>query len=260
MTGATPGTSSVQGSSGSFEAAPILTVEGLGVQFGGVKAVHDISLSLRPGEILGLIGPNGAGKTTLFNALTGFVKKVSGTVRLEGRDITDAPPYTLPRLGLARTFQVERPFEDLTVLENVMISSFLHHPSARAARDHAASALERVGLLDRAGQKCSELNLARRRRLEIGKALALEPKVLFLDEVIAGLNPPAQAEMIGFVRQLAQSGIGIIMVEHIMRVIMTLSDRVICMAFGEKIAEGTPHEISTNPAVLDAYLGGIDDD
>ena len=124
----------------------------------------------------------------------------------------------------------------------------------------ARDVLGRVGLLDRAAQKCSELNLARRRRLEIGKALALQPKVLFLDEVIAGLNPPAQAEMIAFVRSLADAGIGIVMVEHIMRVIMTLSDRVICMAFGEKIAEGTPQEVSNDSAVLDAYLGGVEHD
>ena len=236
----------------------LLEAQGINVQFGGVKAVHDLSLEVQRGQIVGLIGPNGAGKTTLFNALTGFVPK-TGTVQLEGRDISNAPPYALPRLGLARTFQVERPFEDLTVLENVMISSFLHHPSAKTARTHALNALERVGLIDRARQKCSELNLARRRRLEIGKALALEPKVLFLDEVIAGLNPPAQLEMIGFVRQLADAGIGIVMVEHIMRVIMTLSDHVICMAFGEKIAEGTPQQVSSNEAVLDAYLGGVDD-
>jgi branched-chain amino acid transport system ATP-binding protein len=236
----------------------MLEAHGINVQFGGVKAVHDLSLSLHHGEIVGLIGPNGAGKTTLFNALTGFVKK-TGTVQLEGRDISSAAPYELPRLGLARTFQVERPFEDLTVLENVTISSFLHHNSARAARAAALTALERVGLADRARQKCSELNLARRRRLEIGKALALEPKVLFLDEVIAGLNPPAQAEMIGFVRSLADGGIGIVMVEHIMKVIMTLSDRVICMAFGEKIAEGTPQEVANDSAVLDAYLGGVDE-
>jgi branched-chain amino acid transport system ATP-binding protein len=237
----------------------LLEAHKINVQFGGVKAVHDMDLMLNRGEIVGLIGPNGAGKTTLFNALTGFVPN-TGTVLLEGRDISTAQPYELPRLGMARTFQVERPFEDLTVLENVMISSFLRHPKAKDARSHAANALERVGLIDRGRQKCSELNLARRRRLEIGKALALEPKVLFLDEVIAGLNPPAQAEMIGFVRQLADSGIGIVMVEHIMRVIMTLSDRVVCMAFGEKLAEGTPKEVSVNPAVLDAYLGGIDDD
>jgi branched-chain amino acid transport system ATP-binding protein len=238
--------------------ATILEAHDINVQFGGVKAVHNVSLSLSKGEILGLIGPNGAGKTTLFNALTGFVKK-TGRVTLEGRDISNAPPFQLPRLGVARTFQVERPFEDLTVLENVTISSFLHHDGARDARRHALQTLERVGLADRANQKCAELNLARRRRLEIGKALALEPKVLFLDEVIAGLNPPAQAEMIGFVRNLANSGIGIVMVEHIMKVIMTLSDRVICMAFGEKIAEGTPQHVSSDPAVLDAYLGGVDE-
>jgi branched-chain amino acid transport system ATP-binding protein len=237
----------------------LLEASGVHVQFGGVKAVHDLGLHLQKGEILGLIGPNGAGKTTLFNALTGFVPH-TGTVKLEGRDISKAAPFELPRLGVARTFQVERPFEDLTVLENVMISSFLHHSSTTKAKVQAQEVLGRVGLLDRAAQKCSELNLARRRRLEIGKALALQPKVLFLDEVIAGLNPPAQAEMISFVRSLAQSGIGVVMVEHIMRVIMTLSDRVICMAFGEKIAEGTPQEVSNDPAVLDAYLGGVDHD
>jgi branched-chain amino acid transport system ATP-binding protein len=238
----------------------LLVAQHIGVQFGGVKAVHDVSLSLEVGQILGLIGPNGAGKTTLFNALTGFVPKASGKVLLENIDITNTPPYELPRLGVARTFQVERPFEDLTVLENVMISSFLKHTAPKAAKHHATDVLEKVGLLDRANQKCSELNLARRRRLEIGKALALEPKVLFLDEVIAGLNPPAQSEMIAFVKKLAETGIGIVMVEHIMRVIMTLSDRVICMAFGEKIAEGTPAEISNNPVVIDAYLGGGEDD
>ena len=238
----------------------LLVAEHIGVQFGGVKAVHDVSLSLERGQILGLIGPNGAGKTTLFNALTGFVPKASGKVMLENTDITNTPPFELPKLGVARTFQVERPFEDLTVLENVMISSFLRHSQPKEAKHHATDVLEKVGLLDRANQKCSELNLARRRRLEIGKALALEPKVLFLDEVIAGLNPPAQSEMIGFVKKLSDTGIGIVMVEHIMRVIMTLSDRVICMAFGEKIAEGTPTEISQNPVVIDAYLGGGEDD
>ncbi len=239
---------------------PILEADQIVVKFGGVTAVNGVSLKLRPGEIVGLIGPNGAGKTTFFNALTGFVPKSSGTVQLAGRDISNTPAFELPRLGMARTFQVERPFEDMTVLENVMISSFLHHPQTREAKRAALEVLERVGLTDRSNQKCSELNLARRRRLEVGKALALTPKVLFLDEVIAGLNPPAQAEMIEFIRQLSKTGIGIVMVEHIMKVIMTLSDHVICMAFGEKIAEGTPTEITSNQAVIDAYLGGTDDD
>ncbi len=244
---------------GVLEGEAVLIAQGICVEFGGVRAVRGVDFSLLEGEILGLIGPNGAGKTTLFNALTGFVPKSAGRVWLLGREITRAKPYELPRLGLARTFQVERPFEDLTVMENVMISSFLHHPKAHAAREHATSVLERVGLLDRAGQKCSELNLARRRRLEIAKALALEPKVLFLDEVIAGLNPPAQAEMIELVRGLARSGVAIVMVEHIMRVIMTLCDRVICMAFGEELACGTPLEVASNEAVIDAYLGSDHD-
>jgi branched-chain amino acid transport system ATP-binding protein len=239
---------------------PILEAESVVVKFGGVTAVNGVSLKLRPGEIVGLIGPNGAGKTTFFNALTGFVPKTSGKVTLSGCDISNTPAFELPRLGMARTFQVERPFEDMTVLENVMISSFLNHPQTRDAKRAALEVLERVGLADRANQKCSELNLARRRRLEVGKALALSPKVLFLDEVIAGLNPPAQAEMIEFIRQLSKTGIGIVMVEHIMKVIMTLSDHVICMAFGEKIAEGTPNQITSNQAVIDAYLGGTDDD
>jgi branched-chain amino acid transport system ATP-binding protein len=240
--------------------APLLEVDRLVVKFGGVTAVNGVSLQLRPGEIIGLIGPNGAGKTTFFNAITGFVQKFSGMVKLEGQNVTNTPAFELPRLGMARTFQVERPFEDMTVLENVMISSFLHHSKTHKAKSEALIVLERVGLSDRANQKCSELNLARRRRLEVGKALALSPKVLFLDEVIAGLNPPAQTEMIEFVRLLSKSGIGIVMVEHIMKVIMTLSDHVICMAFGEKIAEGTPQQVASNQVVIDAYLGGADDD
>jgi branched-chain amino acid transport system ATP-binding protein len=240
--------------------APILEVDKVSVRFGGLLAVNAVSLRLRPGEIIGLIGPNGAGKTTLFNALTGFVRPSAGQVRLYGHDVTGLAPYKLARLGMARTFQVERPFEDLTVLENVMTASYLHHPAHAAARDHAAATLERVGLLDRAEQKCSELNLARRRRLEIGKALALEPRVLFLDEVIAGLNPPAQAEMIEFVRGLARSGVAIVMVEHIMRVIMSLSDHIVCLAFGQVIAEGKPAEVASNQTVIDAYLGGAEDE
>ncbi|GGJ35921.1 ABC transporter ATP-binding protein [Deinococcus roseus] len=238
--------------------APILQARNISVTFGNNLAVSQVDLTLRPGEIIGLIGPNGAGKTTFFNALTGFVKK-TGTVMFQGKDISRTPAYDLPRLGIARTFQVERPFEDMTVLENVTISSFLKHPATRDARSHAQNTLQRVGLLDRADQKCSELNLARRRRLEVAKALALEPKVLFLDEVIAGLNPPAQAEMIGIIRGLAQEGMGIVMVEHIMKVIMGLSNHVICLAFGKKLAEGTPQQVASNPEVIAAYLGGDDD-
>lgn len=236
----------------------LLSAQGVRVQFGGLIAVKDISLQVRSGEILGLIGPNGAGKTTLFNALCGFVKPSAGLVTFEGRNITGVSPDRLARLGIARTFQVERPFEDLTVLENVMVASFLRH-RGRRAQEAAYETLEIVGLADRALQPAAELNLARRRRLELAKALALQPKLLFLDEVIAGLNPPAQAEMIGLVKSLADRGLGIIMVEHIMQVIMTLSNHVICMAFGEKISEGTPQQVASDPNVITAYLGDDDD-
>ncbi|WP_081909108.1 ABC transporter ATP-binding protein [Deinococcus sp. YIM 77859] len=237
---------------------PLLRAEGITVRFGGVTAVKNISLAVRPGEILGLIGPNGAGKTTLFNALTGFVRPSAGRVIFDGRDVTHVPPQGRARLGMARTFQVERPFEDLSVLENVLVASFLHH-RGRAAEDRAYAVLERVGLADRATQPAAELNLARRRRLELAKALALEPRLLFLDESIAGLNPPAQQEMVALIRTLAGSGLGIVMVEHIMHVIMTLSDHVICMAFGELLAEGEPQTVATHPDVIRAYLGDEND-
>ncbi|GMA16906.1 ABC transporter ATP-binding protein [Deinococcus metallilatus] len=233
---------------------PLLTAEGITVRFGGVTAVKDISLAVRPGEILGLIGPNGAGKTTLFNALTGFARPSAGRVTFDGRDVTQVPPQARARLGMARTFQVERPFENLSVLENVLVASFLHH-RGRVAEDQAYAVLERVGLADRAAQPAAELNLARRRRLELAKALALEPRLLFLDESIAGLNPPAQQEMVALIRSLVQSGLGVVMVEHIMHVIMSLSDHVICMAFGELLAEGEPQAVAAHPDVIRAYLG-----
>ena len=237
---------------------PILSAENITVRFGGVVAVKDISLAVRPGEILGLIGPNGAGKTTLFNALTGFVKPSSGRVLYNGRDITALQPQARAKMGMARTFQVERPFEDLSVLENVLVAAFLKYRGAKA-EDHAYAVLERVGLADRATQPASQLNLARRRRLELAKVLALEPKVLFLDESIAGLNPPGQQEMVALIRTLAQSGLAIVMVEHIMHVIMSLSDHVICMAFGELLAEGDPHAVAAHPDVIRAYLGDDND-
>ncbi|WP_309572804.1 ABC transporter ATP-binding protein [Deinococcus sp.] len=237
---------------------PLLEASHITVRFGGVVAVKDISLAVRPGEILGLIGPNGAGKTTLFNALTGFVRASEGKVTFDGRDITHAQPQVRAKMGMARTFQVERPFEDLSVLENVLVAAFLKY-RGRAAENHAYDVLERVGLADRAAQPASQLNLARRRRLELAKALALEPRMLFLDESIAGLNPPGQQEMVAVIRQLAQSGLGIVMVEHIMHVIMSLSDHVICMAFGELLAEGDPHDVAAHPDVIRAYLGDDDD-
>ncbi len=232
-----------------------LRADGVTVRFGGVLAVNNVSLSLRPREILGLIGPNGAGKTTLFNAITGFAHMESGRVRLFDQDLTTPAPYERARAGMGRTFQTERPFEELTVLENVLVPAFLPEPRRGAAEKLAMAVLEQVGLADRHDQPAVDLNLARRRRLELAKALAVKPKVLFLDEVMAGLNPPALREMITFVRGLTEQGMAILMVEHIMEAIMELSDHVIVLANGDKIAEGTPQQVTGDERVIEAYLG-----
>lgn len=232
-----------------------LKAENITVKFGGLIAVNDISLSLPEGKILGLIGPNGAGKSTLFNAITGFVPIAAGNIQIYGKDITDQPAYVRTRSGMGRTFQTERPYEELTVLENVLVAAFLNHPKKKDAEAIAMSVLEKVGLADRAHQLSSDLNLARLRRLELAKALALEPRILFLDEIMAGLNPPALKEMITMIRGLAATGISIVMVEHIMEAIIKLADHVIVLSSGNKIAEGTAMEVINDPLVIDAYLG-----
>jgi len=233
----------------------VLRADNIKVQFGGLVAVNDVSLALNQGQILGLIGPNGAGKSTLFNAITGFAPIAAGRVTFMEHDVTRLPPYVRTRLGMGRTFQTERPYEEMTVLENVLVAAFLKHARRNAAEDVARAALERVGLADRAGQLTTDLNLARLRRLELARALALQPRILFLDEIMAGLNPPALKEMIALLRTLTATGVSIVMVEHIMEAIIQLADHVIVLASGNKIAEGAATDVIHDENVIEAYLG-----
>jgi branched-chain amino acid transport system ATP-binding protein len=236
-------------------ATPLLELKSVTKAFGGLTANSQVSFKVESGEIFGLIGPNGAGKTTLFNVISGYYAPTSGQILFNGTDISGKPPYELAALGIGRTFQVVKPFPGLSVLENVLIASFLRYPKRAQAEKHAWHILEVTGLTDRAQVSAAGLTLAGRKRLEIGKALALEPSFLLLDEVVAGLNPTEVDLTIELILKLRDQGISILIVEHIMRVIMRICDRLAVLNYGEKIAEGTPTEISDNSAVIEAYLG-----
>lgn len=223
--------------------------------FGGLKAVDDITLQVGGGEILGLIGPNGAGKTTLFGVISGSLLPTAGSVRFEGRVISGLRPDVVCGLGIARTYQIVKPFPGLSVVENVMVGAFKRHPRRAVAEARSWDVLRLVGLERDGRRPASQLTLPSRKRLEVARALATEPRLLLLDEVMAGLTPTETMQIVGLVQGLRQRGVTVVVIEHVMRAIMALSDRVAVLDHGRLIAEGPPQAIVKDPAVIEAYLG-----
>lgn len=232
----------------------ILTVKELAKSFGGIAAVKNVSFTVKEGEILGLIGPNGAGKTTLFNLLTGFIKPDAGMITFKGEDVTKAPPHVIVKKGMARTFQLVNPFGNMNLIDNVSVA--LYGKKGIRSAEKAAEILELVGLAHRKDELAKNLPHGELKRLEIARALATEPDLLLLDEPFAGLSFEEVSELMELVKKLNEKGLTMIIVEHVMRVIMKLSHRVIVICEGEKIAEGKPLEIAGNKRVIEAYLGG----
>lgn len=232
-----------------------LVVTGLTKRFGGLVALNDASFSVRSGEILGLIGPNGAGKTTLFNCLTGFIRTDGGSVEFDGRPITNWSPNRICALGIARTFQVVQVLQGMTVLENVMVGAYLRDGRTSVAQRWAAEVLDRVGMGDKADMTAVNLTLPAKKRLEVAMCLATGPKVLMLDESMAGLTPTEIHESSAMIRRLRDEGMALVVVEHVMEAIMPIADRVMVLDSGNKIAEGAPAEIVRDPRVVSAYLG-----
>jgi branched-chain amino acid transport system ATP-binding protein len=235
--------------------ADALVVKDLSKSFGGLRAVQGVNLTVRENEILALIGPNGAGKTTAFNLIMGFYRPDGGSVVAFGREIVGLRPHDVCKHGLARTFQVAKPFGGMTVLENVMTGSFLRHRQPTAARDKAREAIAFVGLSARENTPARDLTTIDQRRLEMARALATQPRMLLLDEVMAGLNPAEVDQAVALVQKLAAQGLSIVIVEHLMRAVMALAKHIIVLDHGQKIAEGNPTEVIANPEVIRAYLG-----
>jgi len=233
----------------------LLEARGIVKSFGAFRAVDGADLAVAAGDIIGLIGPNGAGKSTFFNTLAGDVAPTAGTIAFDGRDITHATPEQHARLGIARSFQVPVTFEDMSVAENVLVGAFLRHPGRAAAEAATAEVLRFTGLAPLANSRARSLGTPGRKRLEIARALATAPRLLLLDEALAGLNPAEIRAAIELVRRIHARGITLIIVEHIMEVILTLTHRVVVFHQGRVIADGAPRDVVANPAVVAAYLG-----
>ncbi len=233
----------------------MLEIRKLSMFFGGLAALHDVNFDVRQGEILALIGPNGAGKTTLFNCVNGFYNPSEGQVLFKGQPISGLKPHKVCQMGIARTFQVVKPLSRMSVFDNVLASAFLRNPTRKGAQDVADEVLHFTGLWDDRDQLSKGLPLGKRKRLEIARALATQPEFLLLDESFAGLNPAELDVSIDIIRGIKQQGITVMIIEHHMKVIMAISDRIVVLNFGQKIAEGSPAEISANRQVVEAYLG-----